>query len=625
MKVLKHLVPDLRTARTIMVEPTLSYERCIEAARDAFANGDRAGAEQALLAAAQSVEGKDGRQMDECHALVRLGTLRRDIGNHLGAENAFRQSLQIGERAFGTNDLGLVPALTGLGAAHLMRGNTADAEPYFARALAISESNLGADHPDLVLLLNDLSRLYLKQSAHALAEPLLQRLLTLKRGKGEDHPEFATVLASLAGVREAIGNHEAAEHLWRQVLAIRERTLAPNHFTIATTVEHLGQTCAARGKLREALQHFQRALAMREATLGVDHASLRESRERIADLQLQSAENTFDAVEQTSGVVERPRLLLGDPLAVRTSGSRPALVPHSNESVLSTVAATRPDGMPYIDVLLDIKEEIGEPAAPADVTVSGALQSLSQFFQQQRAAVLGVSGAAAVGLVVLVASAARSSPSPGWVDNAAFAQTSRTAPTHGAATTPFPDLARQALAAAEPSREAPSGSRSTSRASQDNGDEADASVRELERPSVGRLDSMVRAVRIPAPTVDPFQIKPRGTSADVALLNGSAEAALAAAVRATLIGAKPTPKYPAKLLAQAEGGEVVVRFDVDTLGLPVMSTFTVMGTPHALLAAAVREVIPTMRFNPARTAWPDSRTIPDRVEIGFKFNTLRRR
>src|SRR5205814_4996200 len=97
------------------------------------------------------------------------------------------------------------------------------------------------------------TRLYLKQSEYSSAEPLLLRLLDLKRSKGEDHPEVATVLASLASVRQALGMHESAEQLWRRVLDIRERTLAPNHFATASALEHLGGSCAARGKLEEVL------------------------------------------------------------------------------------------------------------------------------------------------------------------------------------------------------------------------------------------------------------------------------------------------------------------------------------------------------------------------------------
>src|SRR6185503_16132334 len=195
-------------------------------------------------------------------------------------------------------------------------GDDAEAEHYFLKALQLADKTLGSAHPEMMLLLTDLTRFYLKKSAFASAEPHLLRLLELKRAKGDDHPEVATVLASLATVRQALGSHESAEQLWRRVLSIREQTLAPNHFAIATALEGLGEACAARGNIAEALPALQRALTIRERTLGAGHPSLRTSKERIADLQLQSAEDPFDSVAGTDATPskEKYRLLSGDHL-----------------------------------------------------------------------------------------------------------------------------------------------------------------------------------------------------------------------------------------------------------------------------------------------------------------------
>ena len=277
-----------------MTESSASYDQYIESARLAHGRGDRAGTEQALRSAIRAAETLADGHLKLVAALIKLGELKHAEGLSDDAEAQFRRALEIGERILGQDDLALVPPLTSLGALRIARGAPEEAEPLLTRALAISERTLGRDHPDLVVLLNDLSRHYLKQSAYAFAEPLLLQLYSIKRSKGEDHPEVATVLASLAAVRQALGRHDAAEQLWRRVLEIRERTLAPNHFAIATAIEHLAETCAARGKLAEALGLYQRALAMRELTLGAAHPSLRSSRERIADLQLQGSEESFD-------------------------------------------------------------------------------------------------------------------------------------------------------------------------------------------------------------------------------------------------------------------------------------------------------------------------------------------
>jgi tetratricopeptide (TPR) repeat protein len=291
------------------------------------------------------------------------------------------------------------------GAAKLEAGNDAEAVECLRMALEIGDRTVGPDHPDLIILLNDLTRIYLRQSAYAAAEPLLLRLLEMKRSKGEDHPEVATVLASLATVRQGLGRHESAEQLWRRVLDIRERTLAPNHFAIATALEHFGETCSARGKIREALAAFQRALTIRERTLGAEHPSLRASRERIADLQLQGSDGSFDPGGAAPAVFsnDRFRLLSGESLAGTVPGAvtlemspapvarkataviqesfadsqpaEPSLVQKTTfetssfvEPVAPNPLTTLPPGVaPYWDVLESIREELEKPSGLAQL------------------------------------------------------------------------------------------------------------------------------------------------------------------------------------------------------------------------------------------------------------------
>ena len=98
------------------------------------------------------------------------------------------------------------------------------------------------------------------------------------------------------------------------MLDIRERTLAPNHVGLATALERLAESCSARGKIGEALGLLQRALTIRELTLGVGNPSLRVSRDRIADLQLQASEEGLDgaSLESPLPAPDRVRLLAAD-------------------------------------------------------------------------------------------------------------------------------------------------------------------------------------------------------------------------------------------------------------------------------------------------------------------------
>ena len=597
----------------------------MEAAGAAVAKGDRANAERSLRSAILAVEGRDGSQLELATALVRLGALKLEMG-----------------------------------------GPHEEAERLISRALVISESQLGEGHQDLVILLNDLTRLYLKHAAYAAAEPLLLRLLAIKRSKGEEHPEVATVLASLASVQQALGRHESAEQLWRRVLDIRERTLAPNHFAVATALEHLGETCAARGKLREGLQHFERAQTIRERTLGAEHASVRTSRERIADLQLQASEDSFDSGDS---LPEVRRLPSGDHLALnvptapvptpRENGAaklgsetaslfefeptkRPSaeservVLPPVDLSAVELAAVDthqpQPQSVPYLNVLFDIKDELENTAERPAVVAGGTgtlFASVGASLRKHRvAATVGVSAMVVLPLVALamVNARSRSIPNAEWVHTASAARPTLTDSLPSAATVPEISVRPQGSASDTPKERPGSGpnraadDRSSGRAGAGASEElATISIPNVPQPAVGRLDSVVRALTAPmraAVESSPTQLTLSPENASSSLTFGP----VGKPTRARVIGRVPTPRYPDQLRFGSVSGEVRCRFDVDTLGRPIMSTFSVAGNPHALLVAAVRKVIPEMQFEPARTPWPEAKAIIDKVEMDFRFS-----
>ena len=582
----------------------------------------------------------------ELAALIRLGTLKQEEGNFVEAEECFKGALDIGDRTF------------------------------------------GPENPDLIILLNDLTRLYLKQSAYGSAEPLLLRLFELKRNKGEDHPEVATVLASLATVRQSLGMHESAEQLWRRVLDIREATLAPNHFAIASALEHLGDSCAARGKNREALAAFQRALTIREKTLGNEHPSLPVARERIADLQLQASEDTLDPTpgRDTQVNPERYRLLSGDSnpskraiTSIPTTSAQTRVSPNGTAKI-STVTEPKPTRekkptlmiprtyMPpaapaseveleaeraekvviaipsiessihdadesaalatttlaYRDALESVREELENPSNGETVAerISKLFSSVMTFLGRRQVvaastivvlAFLGVAVATdkhafgESGQVVSEASvtvppsrlvptaAPRSIPVP--ASNASSAET-------GSVKTAKPRVVEEHTSskkAAEKKAEPP----------------ARVAIPNLSTAVLSRLDSAAaKAAAVGSHTSDPVNMETPLTSVSQRRATFDDDQS-SGPQRARLIGELPTPKVPPQVIDVE--GDVRVRFNVDSLGRPVLESFSVVSSPHPLLTAAVRRVISGMRFEPARTAGPTSKSIGDVVQIVFQF------
>ena len=177
--------------------------------------------------------------------------------------------------------------LTGMLADRIAAGVSHDSTDLLSRILEYAPAP-NEDPFDAVIPLQNLIRVCLHHSAHDVADPLLVRLIELKEQKSEDSPEVATLVASLAKVRYALGDHESSEDLSRYVLEAREKLLAPNHFGIVTALEHLADACSARGKLGEAIALLQRARTIRYVNLGSDHESIRGLDDRISDLELQT-------------------------------------------------------------------------------------------------------------------------------------------------------------------------------------------------------------------------------------------------------------------------------------------------------------------------------------------------
>lgn len=630
------------------------------------ANGDRLGLERVTRPAIPTFDWSDDPQAQHTSALIKLGALKQAKGLNAEAEALFREALDIGERVLRPDDPRLLPALSSVACACISRGALAEAEPLVTRLLAMSESNRGQDHPDLVIILNDLTRVCLRQSAHAMAESVLLRLASIKRAKGEDHPEVATVLASLAVVRQALGRHESAEQLWRRVLSIRERTLAPNHFTLATTLEHLGEACAARGKIGESLQAYRRAQAIRELTLGADHASVRTSRERIADLQLQGSDDSLDSEDvspdisrgvsppdgfslpsaASSGVAPSGRPSRDTQTARRSRrGTRVLERPRSEDptsegetTLVDPLAAGRSEivqpisaAIPYADLYQSPRQdtpysdEVEEEIHP----IKGFLAWCIHILWRRRTAALAVTGVAAVfvGVMATDSRAWSDTDEPVAEEIPARNETTLLAgslpaprPTVGVIEQPKPAPAGSALSNTAPATTRPRAveQRTPARNDSDRRTAPAISIPTMPSTLLASFDSALRAQPVPTrgigePLVMPAPVVGGGSGQ----LTFERYDPVNSPQPARLIGTLPTPRAPNAV--RDVQGDVLVRFDVDLSGRPVISSLSVVSSPNQILTAAVLRVIPGLRFEPARSGGAEPKPVAGVVQLKFQF------
>ena len=142
-------------------------------------------------------------------------------------------------------------------------------------------------------LLNELALLYKTQGQYTQAGPLCQRALAIKKKTlGPEHPDVALSLNNLALLYHAQGRYAQAKPLHQRALAIREKALGPDHPDVAQSLNNLALLYDSQGRYAQAEPLYQRALAIWEKALGPDHPDVATSLNNLASLYYSQGQYT---------------------------------------------------------------------------------------------------------------------------------------------------------------------------------------------------------------------------------------------------------------------------------------------------------------------------------------------
>jgi tetratricopeptide (TPR) repeat protein len=119
--------------------------------------------------------------------------------------------------------------------------------------------------------------------SYAEAELLCERALAIReKTLGPDHPDVAHSLNNLADLYRKQGKYAEAEPLYNRALAIREKTLGLDHPDVASSLNKLAIVYWYQGKYAEAEPLYKRSLAIREKTLSPEHPRVAASLGNLA-------------------------------------------------------------------------------------------------------------------------------------------------------------------------------------------------------------------------------------------------------------------------------------------------------------------------------------------------------
>jgi CHAT domain-containing protein len=200
------------------------------------------------------------------------GDLLFFAGDWSGAQELWRNSLQVFEQRLG-DDHPLIPrVLRWLASAAKSFGDLAEAERLLDRARAIGREVLASCHPETAALLNDSANLATYGGHFAQAAAQYKEALAIDEGcLGPNHSLTATILHNQGNLAFEMRDLARADAL--QVRAARAWSIAlgPEHAYVARALDARAEVAITRGQYSRARTLYARALAIRERQLGPSH------------------------------------------------------------------------------------------------------------------------------------------------------------------------------------------------------------------------------------------------------------------------------------------------------------------------------------------------------------------
>lgn len=228
--------------------------------------GELAEAEELYAKAARLVAARLGEgRVETSEAFKLLGDVQSLRERHDRALDSYRRALASSERAFGDENLLVIPRLYDVALTLQALGKAAEAEPLLKRALAVAEAKRGPDHPEVASRLSDLARLYQAQERFAEAAPLYRRMLALLDKTLADNPlEQVPFLQGVALFEEARGGFDESERLFKRTISILEKE-GVGDLRLETALSHYASLLRRRDRGAEAEPLERRAAAVRGA------------------------------------------------------------------------------------------------------------------------------------------------------------------------------------------------------------------------------------------------------------------------------------------------------------------------------------------------------------------------
>jgi TonB family protein len=648
----------------IMADTKALFTQRFDAARTALTKGDELAAAESFHSAIVVARSDPSLRRELASSLFHLGRLSRKFGRagEAEAENLLTEALTVSEGLVGKEHAALAPLLNELGRLYVQRARYARADDVFKRLLAITRG-AGDENADVATALAALAGVKRKLGDDTAAEALYRDALRIREKVLEpNHMVTVVTLEQLSQTCAARGNFAEALALLRRGLATREVVLGPGHATVQAARSRMAEL-----ELQVAVAADTAAVAATKAARGTIETPVWFKRVPDSPIDTPSTTGQSPISSKTLEFPSEPKSQAPRPAALsRERAKTPAVTaavaaaslmassiptPSASQIVVSppaSVIARTSDVARRDPVLANVAQSdvASDDAALGErqSTIAPIHADVPAPARKKRTKLYAFAGVAAVAIVGFLMLRPHvgggGDPVPPKM-NAAQRTTAGVAPVAPVATAPATAIGSTAIGAAavtgaartdsvvsagaNPAPTAPvvqPGTRAPESAPV-NVPRIDVQLGPIDLPSVPdpsivasrSIDSMARSAAE----------RRRASDSDRAVERVAAPASVDvenAVTPAKLVGRMPEPRFPEALLRSGRReGEVVVRFIVNEAGKVDVASMIVERSDDELFTAAVRDILPRFRFEPARTHAPESKPIAGWVSVPFRFTT----
>jgi serine/threonine protein kinase/Tfp pilus assembly protein PilF len=189
-------------------------------------------------------------------------------------------------------------------------GQHAEAIEIGERELALLGEAIGEEHPEMATSLDSVANVYAAAGQYDQAERYHRRALALREHVlGPDHPDVARALSNLANTVEIRGGYDDAEALLVRALAIRERVFGADHPTTASSLNNLANVYASTGAFDRAAVLYERCVAIAETSAGPQSVAYASALANLGTLHAQIGEYEVAQQELAQSLAIRERVL----------------------------------------------------------------------------------------------------------------------------------------------------------------------------------------------------------------------------------------------------------------------------------------------------------------------------